>query len=120
MVYNEFLTDRIAQFFTEKSIPFEAKKMFGGVCFLIDGKMCVGVIKDEMMARIAPEVYQIALEKEGCKAMNFTGRPLKGFVFLTDDATDLEVDLAYWLQLALDFNPLAKRSPKRKKKNTKK
>ncbi len=119
MAYNEFLTDRIAHFFTEKSIPFEAKKMFGGVCFLIDGKMCVGVIQDEMMARIAPEIYQIALEKEGCKEMNFTGRPLKGFVFLTDDATDLEVDLVYWLQLALDFNPLAKRSPKRKKKTQK-
>ena len=47
--------------------------------------------------------------------MNFTGRPMKGYVFLTDDAIDLESDLEYWVQLALDFNPLAKASKKRKK-----
>lgn len=117
MGYNEFLADRVSQFFVEKSIPFEAKKMMGGLCYMVDNKMCVGIIKEEIMARIDPEVYEESLQKEGCKEMNFTGRAMKGFVFLTDDATDLEVDLYYWLQLALDFNPKAKASKKRKKKS---
>ena len=116
MAYNEFLADRVSQFFTEKSIPFEAKKMMGGLCFMVDGKMCVGVNRDEIMARIDPEIYEESLLKEGCREMNFTGRPMKGFVFLTDDATDLDTDLHNWLQLALDFNPKAKASKKRKKK----
>ncbi|MEQ6124562.1 TfoX/Sxy family protein [Pseudotenacibaculum sp. MALMAid0570] len=116
MAYNEFLADRITQFFREKSIPFEARKMMGGLCFMVDGKMCVGVNKDQVMARIDPEVYEISLLKPGCIEMNFTGRPMKGFVFLTDEATDLDDDLYDWLQLALDFNPKAKASKKKKKK----
>tara|TARA_R110002073_G_scaffold293194_2_gene458779 strand:+ start:57395 stop:57745 length:351 start_codon:yes stop_codon:yes gene_type:complete len=116
MAYNEFLADRISQFFREKSVPFEARKMMGGLCYMVDGKMCVGVNKDEIMARIDPEIYEESLKKEGCREMNFTGRPMKGFVFLTDDATDLDADLYNWLQLALDFNPKAKASKKRKKK----
>ncbi|MBL4905355.1 MAG: TfoX/Sxy family protein [Flavobacteriaceae bacterium] len=116
MAYDMFLADRIAQFFQERSVHFEARKMFGGLCFLIDNKMCVGVNRDELMARIDPKVYQESLLKEGCKEMNFTGKPMKGFVFLTDEAIDLDVELNYWLQLALDFNPKAKASPKKKKK----
>jgi TfoX/Sxy family transcriptional regulator of competence genes len=114
MAYNEFLADRIAQFFIEKRVSFYEKKMFGGTCFMIDEKMCVGVMRDEIMARIHPDVYQESLKKEGCKEMNFTGRAMKGYVFITDDGYDLEDDLYSWLQLALDFNPLAKASKKRK------
>lgn len=116
MAYNEFLADRISQFFVEKGIPFEAKKMMGGLCYMVDDKMCVGVHKEEIMARINPEIYEEALQKEGCREMNFTGRAMKGFVFISDEAIDLDQDLYYWLQLALDFNPLAKASKKRKKK----
>ena len=116
MAYNEFLADRISQFFNEKSVSFEAKKMMGGLCFMVDGKMCVGVNNDEVMARIDPEIYHESLNKPGCREMNFTGRPMKGFVFLTEEATDLDRDLNYWLQLSLDFNPKAKSSKKRKKK----
>lgn len=81
--------------------------MFGGLCFMVNDKMYVGVVKDELMARIHPEVYEKALQKEGCSEMNFTGRPMKGFVFVSQEATDLDTDLEYWLQLALDFNPQA-------------
>lgn len=117
MAYSKYLEDRISQFFNEKSVPFEARKMFGGMCFLIDGKMCVGVVRDEVMARIDPNIYQESLAKKGCKEMDFTGRPMKGFIFLTEEAIDLDVDLNYWLQLALAFNPKAKASVKKKKKH---
>ena len=115
MAYDEYLADRISQFFKEKNTSFETKKMMGGLCFMVDGKMCVGINKNEVMARIDPEIYEGSLQEPGCKEMNFTGRPMKGFVFLTDEATDLEDDLYKWLQLALDFNPKAKTSKKRKK-----
>ncbi len=114
MAYSEYLVDRVSQFFREKSVHFEAKKMMGGMVFMVDSKMCVGVNVDEIMARINPDIYEDSLEKVGCRQMNFTGRPMKGFVFLTDDAIDLDDNLHYWLQLALDFNPLAKGSKKRK------
>ena len=116
MAYNEFLTDRVSQFFLEKNVSFKIEKMMGGLCFMVDGKMCVGIVRYEIMARIDPDIYTASLLKPGCKEMNFTGRPIKGFVFLTDEATDLDVHLHYWLQLALDFNPKAKASKKRKKR----
>lgn len=115
MAYNEYLGDRIRLILKSKSINFFEKKMFGGLCFMVEEKMCVGIIKDEVMARIGIDSYQEALQKTGCNEMNFTGRAMKGYVFLNEDATDLEVDLEYWVQLALDFNPLAKASKKRKK-----
>jgi TfoX/Sxy family transcriptional regulator of competence genes len=114
MAYSEYLSDRILQFLREKSIPFTTKKMMGGLLFMVDDKMYVGVNGDEVMARIHPDLYEQSLLKEGCKEMNFTGRPMKGFVFLTEQAIDLDESLNYWLQLALDFNPLAKASKKRK------
>ena len=115
MPYNEFLGDRIRLILESKSVTFFEKKMFGGLCFLVEEKMCVGVVKDEIMARIGVDSYQEALQKSGCNEMNFTGRPMKGYVFLNNDATDLEVDLECWIQVALDSNPLAKASKKRRK-----
>lgn len=85
----------------------------GGLCFMVDDKMCLGIVKNEMMARIAPELYQESLLKDGCNEMNFTGRPMKGYVFLTPEAIDLEKELEYWVQLCLDFNPRAKSSKKK-------
>lgn len=116
MAYNEHLADRISIFFKAENVTFFEKKMFGGLCFMVDNKMCVGIIKDELMARIGEQNYAEALTKKGCKEMTFTGRPMKGYVYLDEDSLDLDVDLEYWLHLALDFNPLAKAS---KKKTTK-
>lgn len=116
MAYNEFLAERVDRFFIVKKVNFRAMKMMGGLCFMVNEKMCIGVVGEELMARIGTEMYQEALTKEGCKEMNFTGRAMKGYVFLTEDATDLEDDLEYWLQLALDFNPMAKASKKKSKK----
>ena len=105
MAYNEHLADRINQYLESKKVNFFEKKMFGGLCFMVNDKMCVGIVKDELMARIGVEKYEKALKKNGCSEMNFTGRPMKGYVFLNEEATDLDADLEYWLQLSLDFNP---------------
>ena len=58
--------------------------MFGGICFGVNGKMCVGVVKDEMMCRINPEVYEEALQKR-LPWNDFTGKPMKGYVFVNEE-----------------------------------
>jgi len=114
MAVNEFLADRIRNYLLDKHVDFFEKRMFGGLTFMVDNKMCVGLIKGKMTSRIGPDVYEGALLKEGCSEMKFTGKPIIGYVFLNDEATDLDKDLEYWIQLALDFNPSAKASKKKK------
>lgn len=116
MAYSELLGDRIRQIFQEKKIAFEEKKMMGGLCFMVNEKMCLGIIKEELMARIGPDAYEDALKKKGCKEMNFTGKAMKGYVFVAPEAMDLDKELAYWVQLCLDFNPLAKAAKKKEPK----
>ncbi len=116
MPYDEHLADRIRRQLNDHKVTFEERKMMGGLCFMVDDKMCLGIVKDELMARIDPEIYEEALTKKGCKEMNFTGRPMKGFVFVDALGTDMDDDLDYWVQLCLAFNPKAKASKKRKKK----
>lgn len=113
MSYNEHLADRIRRVLSEKQAPFIEKKMMGGLCFMVDDKMCVGITKDNLMARINPDLYEECLKKPGCREMNFTGRPMKGFVFVEPEGVDLEQDLEYWIQLCLEFNPIAKSSKKK-------
>lgn len=115
MAYDEFLADRIRQNLAEERITFEEKKMMGGLCFMIDHKMCVGIIKENFMARIGPERYELALEMDHCKAMDFTGRPLKGYVYVEPEGIENEDQLKHWIKWCLDFNPLAKASRKKKK-----
>ena len=118
MAYNEYLAERIEHYFSEKKVSFRGMKMMGGYCFMVDEKMCVGVIGEEIMARIGLDNYEAALKKEGCSEMNFTGRSMKGYVYLKDVAIDLDKDLEYWLHMALAFNPIAKASKKKKPKKT--
>ena len=116
MAYNEFLADRMRQILAEKSVFYLEKKMMGGLTFMVDDKMCVGIIKDNLMVRIDPDFYEEALKKKGCREMNFTGRPMKGFVLVEPEGIDLDEDLATWIQYALDYNPRAKSSKRSKKK----
>ena len=113
MAFNELLGERIANSLRRLGVNFEEKRMMGGLAFMVDEKMCVGVVKENMMARIDPEIVHVALQKPGCKPMDFTGRPMKGFVFIEPEGTDMEEDLEYWVKLALDFNPRAKSSKKK-------
>lgn len=84
-------------------------KMFCGIHF--EKK----VQQDLIMARIGKAVYEAALKKPGVLPMDFTGRPMKGYVFVQPEGYDLESDFEYWMQLCLDFNPQAKVSAKRRK-----
>ena len=82
---------------------------------MLNGKMCVGVVEDEMMCRIGPAVYEEALEKRGCREMIFTGKPMKGYVYVSDDGMKSKKEFEYWINLCLAFNDEAKASKKKKR-----
>ncbi len=119
MAFSQYQADRITQLLESKGIHFEAKKMMGGLCFMVDGKMCCGIHFDKkrqtdlLMARIGESAYDAALSKEGCLPMDFTGRPMKGYVFISPEGFDMDKDLEYWLDLCIAFNPMAKSSKKK-------
>ena len=113
MAYDEYLADRIRNRLREKQVSYEEKKMMGGLTFMIDDKMCIGIVKNDLMARIDPDIYEEALNRKGCKEMNFTGRPMKGFVFVEPIGIDMDDELNDWIQLCLDYNPTAKSSKKK-------
>ena len=114
MAYDEFLEERITTIIEAKNYQFRKMKMMGGLCFMIDEKMCFGIVKNQLMARISPSIYEASLKKPHCNQMNFTGRAMKGYVFIDPEGIDYADDLEYWIQLCLDFNPLAKASKKKK------
>ena len=112
MAYDEFLADRIRTALQDRKVRFEEKKMMGGLAFMVDDKMCVGVIRDDLMARIDPDVYEEALNRKGCREMDFTGRTMKGFVLVEPEGVDLDDELDDWIELCLEFNPKARSSKK--------
>ena len=115
MPYDESLEQRIRRFFDAKRIKHESKRMMGGLCFMVNDKMCVGVEKNRLMARIGPDAYAGALTRKGCRPMDFTGRPMRGFVFVESEGLDSEEDLGFWLELALAFNPSARKSARKER-----
>lgn len=115
MAYNEKLSNRIREALV--ALPkVEEKYMFGGVCYMLNGKMCMGVVKDEMMCRIDPDKYEEALDKKGCREMVFTGKPMKGYVFVAEEGMKSKKEFDYWVELCLEFNKKAKAAKKKSKK----
>lgn len=112
MAYNEKIADRIREALVNNDV--EEKRMFGGLCFMVDSKMCMCVNADEIMCRIDPEAEDEAMKHHGVRPMDFTGRPMKGYVFVHEDVLKKKSELDYWINLCLDYNPKAKASKKKK------
>ncbi len=81
---------------------------------MVDDKMCLGVVNDDLMARVGPDNYEELLQKDGAREMDFTKRPMKGYVFVGPDGIDYEKDLEFWIDQCLAFNPIAKSSKNKK------
>ncbi len=114
MAYNTELSDRIREALLD--LPrVEEKEMFGGMCFMVNDKMCVGVMKDEMMCRIDPAMKEVLLEKEGCRPMTMGGKTMNGYVLVAEEGMKTKKAFDYWIALCLEFNPLAKASKKSKR-----
>ena len=86
MAYNEKLADRVREIIALTHKNVEEKKMFAGLCFMVNDKMCVGIHEDKMMVRLDPEIFDTVIEKEGCEPMDFTGKVMRGFVFVNANA----------------------------------
>lgn len=114
MAYDDTLAELIRKQFLSRKVRTEEKKMMGGLTFMVKGKMCVGILKDELMVRIDPTDHDEALKRTGCREMDFTGRPMRGFVFVGPKG--IQRDLSYWIDSALAYNSAAKASKKKMKK----
>ena len=112
MAYDKELADRIREQLVNLPV-IEEKEMMGGLAFMVNEKMCVGVIKDEMMCRIDPEFHEKAVEITGCRTMDFTKRPMKGWVMIDNTGMRTQKEFEFWINLALEFNINSKRSGKK-------
>ena len=118
MPFDETVVMRIRELLLEKHVEFSEKKMFSGICFMVDDKMCCATHIDKisgeslLLCRIGEEAYQIEIEKDECIPMNFTGKSMKGYLYVTEHGFKDKKSLVYWIQRCLDFNPLAQKSKK--------
>ncbi len=115
MAYDEKLAARVRELIAEKHTSIEEKKMFGGLCFMVNDKMCVGVETNRLMVRFDPSLTDVLMEKEGVRPMDFTSRVMKGFAFVDKAVLSTKKQLSYWIGLALEYNKIAKVSKKKKK-----
>jgi TfoX/Sxy family transcriptional regulator of competence genes len=102
MAYDEGLTERIREILGDGDDIAE-KRMFGGICFLSQGRMIAGIIDDRLMARVGPQAYEEALKRPHAHEMDFTHRPMRGFVTVEPEAIAEDDDLRVWLDLCLEF-----------------
>ena len=112
MPYNNDLANRIRHRLAD--LPnIEEKEMMGGLLIMYNGKMCIGIIKEEMMCRIDPNLHGQAVEKYGCRTMDFTKKPMKGYILIEEEGMQSNKDFDYWIEFALNFNARAKTSKKK-------
>jgi TfoX/Sxy family transcriptional regulator of competence genes len=109
MAVNEELTRRVRALLAGRPDVIE-KRMFRGITFMVDGKMCVSVGDDRIMCRIDPERHAEAVRRPGCRTVEMGGRPYPGFVYVDGKALRGEKELRAWVEMALEFNPRAKAS----------
>ena len=114
VAYDPILADLIRLALGERPGIVE-KHMFGGIAFMLNGNMCAGIVKDQLMLRSAPEQYDALLEREGVQPMEFTGRPMRGFVFVDASATTTVAAVRRWLKPSLAYvDSLPAKPPTRK------
>jgi len=114
MPINEKLTNRIRELLADVA-NVEEKKMFSGIAFMVDEKLCVAVRGDNIMLRIDPLIHDELVEKNGCSPMIMRGKNLDGYVVVDEAVLDSKKQLNYWIKLALDYNLKAKSSKKKPK-----
>ena len=103
MAYNEKLTEKVRTALL--TIPgVEEKRMFSGITFMVNGKMCISVGDDRIMCRIDPFDHDKALKRKAVRPVIMKGREYKGYVYIGEEGIDVQEDFDYWIRLALDFN----------------
>lgn len=110
MAYDNQLAERVRGLLLSRD-GFSERKMFGGICFMLNGNMCCGVVNDDLMLRLDPDLAADALKDANVREMDFTGRPMKSMVYV--GRTGWEADLNRWIDLAASV--AASLPPKKKK-----
>ena len=115
MAYDPGLAERIREHFSGR-FDVSEKKMFGGLCFMMFNHMCCGIIGDTLMARVGPARYDELLARRYAKEMDFTGKAMKGMIYVDSEGLAEDVDLGQWLDNCSDFVlSLPAKAPKKKK-----
>jgi TfoX/Sxy family transcriptional regulator of competence genes len=112
---NHITAARITDMLTAKNIPFEHKRMFGGDCFMVDDKMLMGTYKGGIMARIDPAEEETQAARPSASAMIHGGRAMPGSLMIEPVGYESDTDLDFWIKKAMEFNPMAKSTKKKKK-----
>jgi|SRR5215469_7004057 len=116
MAYDQALANRVKA--ALGSIQrIQEKRMFGGLTFMVRGKMCVSVGKERIMCRIDPAVHDTALQRQGCRSVVMKGREYRGFVYVDAKTLRTDSELDYWVRLALDYNDKAATSSAKRTQN---
>jgi hypothetical protein len=102
MAYDEGLAERLRDILRSDD-GIKEKKMFGGLAFMSQGHMFVGILGDDLMVRIGPDRYEDALRERHVREMDFTGKPMKGYVFVTPEGFESDAALAKWVGLGKTF-----------------
>jgi len=102
MAYDEGLAQRIREALEEREDVTE-RKMFGGLAFLLGGNMSVGIVGDELMVRVGPDAWKSALARPHAREMDFTGRAMKGFVYVGCEGFESDEDLEAWVGRGVAF-----------------
>ncbi len=116
MAYDTLLADLVREHLEEiGGLQIEEKKMFSGLAFLVNGKMCINISGDNLMCRFDPAMQAEVAERNGFRSMIMKGKEMNGFCYVEPAGFANEKDFQYWLNLCLVFNDKAKKSGKKKK-----
>ncbi|WP_433903549.1 TfoX/Sxy family protein [Sphingobacterium puteale] len=114
MAYNNELVNRVRERLAmEENIDVEEKKMFSGLSFLVNGKMCINISHDNLMCRYSEELEDEVSEKKGFLPMIMKGKQLKGYCYVEPAGFQRTDDFEYWIKICLDYNPTARASKKK-------
>jgi TfoX/Sxy family transcriptional regulator of competence genes len=102
VAYDEGLAERISSS-TQHDTDVRVRKMFGGLCYAVNGNMCFGVIGDELMVRVGTDGYEEALTRPHAREMDFSGRSQRGMVFVAPKGLTADADLRDWLERGLSL-----------------
>ena len=102
MAYDEQLAERVNRVLAAQERVVQ-KKMFGGLAFMMNGNMSVGIDHDRLIVRVGPEGYEQALTRPHCRPMDITGRPMRGFVIVEGEGISSDEELTNWVDVGVTF-----------------
>ena len=102
MAFDEGLAERVRDL-AGRTEGMSERRMFGGLCFLLSGNMSFGIVGSELMVRVGPDAYPEALTLPHARVMDFTGRSMRGMVFVSEDGISEDEELEKWLERGMAF-----------------